>query len=308
MRQVVTKEINSCWCGRDVTNQFEIRSYDYSYRTCANQFTFALCDCGSYVLVNRPVDEELPNIYPQNYLAYSPSQSRLVTTIRALNFRLKIRVVKKVMKHGFITTWLDYGAGAGELALNLRHMGVPRVFVVDAHSSIQSVLKQRELFVLKPEQLEELENVDVVSALQVIEHVPDPFGLLSEFFRLLRPGGIVLLETPSPAGLDFKIGRGGKWGGWHAPRHFYVFSESSLCAMIESVGFQIVSCTNIPSPYIWSETLRALLDGTRGGKFISFVTIRNPLFIVVAVAIEACLRLVRFKTSNQRIIAIKPSL
>lgn len=41
------------------------------------------------------------------------------------------------------------------------------------------------------------ECVDVVALLDVIEHVLDPQGLVNECFRVLRPGGFVLVNTPN---------------------------------------------------------------------------------------------------------------
>lgn len=40
-------------------------------------------------------------------------------------------------------------------------------------------------------------SVDVITMLDVIEHVLDPEGLACECFRVLRPGGTVLINTPN---------------------------------------------------------------------------------------------------------------
>lgn len=43
-------------------------------------------------------------------------------------------------------------------------------------------------------------SFDVVTALAIIEHVDDPGIMLSEIFRVLSPGGKLLITTPSLAG------------------------------------------------------------------------------------------------------------
>jgi SAM-dependent methyltransferase len=40
-------------------------------------------------------------------------------------------------------------------------------------------------------------SVDVVLCTQVIEHVPEPVRVLQEIFRVLRPGGTLILSVPA---------------------------------------------------------------------------------------------------------------
>src|SRR3954447_24429303 len=48
-------------------------------------------------------------------------------------------------------------------------------------------------------------SVDVVVFLHVIEHVPDPLATLQTIFRVLKPGGHLVLETPRYDSLMFKL-------------------------------------------------------------------------------------------------------
>lgn len=41
-------------------------------------------------------------------------------------------------------------------------------------------------------------SVDVVTALAVLEHFENPLFILQQVFRILKPGGILLLTTPTP--------------------------------------------------------------------------------------------------------------
>ena len=40
-------------------------------------------------------------------------------------------------------------------------------------------------------------SLDIAFCIEVIEHVPEPMRLLSEIFRSLKPGGLLILTTPS---------------------------------------------------------------------------------------------------------------
>jgi SAM-dependent methyltransferase len=81
------------------------------------------------------------------------------------------------------------------------------------------------------------DSVDVVVMLHVIEHVPDPLQTLQEIFRVLRPGGSLVLETPRYDSLMFKVLR-------HRERsiscdgHIYFFTTDTLRQMCAKAGFQ----------------------------------------------------------------------
>src|SRR5208282_5445413 len=48
-------------------------------------------------------------------------------------------------------------------------------------------------------------NFDAVVMLHVIEHMPDPSENLREIHRVLKPGGVLVVETPRFDSLMFKI-------------------------------------------------------------------------------------------------------
>lgn len=57
---------------------------------------------------------------------------------------------------------------------------------------------------------------DAIINTQVLEHVPDPAQVLSEFHRILKPGGILLLSAPQG------------WGLHGEPYHFFNFTSYGL--------------------------------------------------------------------------------
>jgi SAM-dependent methyltransferase len=82
------------------------------------------------------------------------------------------------------------------------------------------------------------ENFDVVVMLHVIEHVPNPLGTLEEIYRVLKPGGTLVLETPRYDSLMFKLLR-------HRERsiscdgHIYFFTTDTLRAVSRKAGFEV---------------------------------------------------------------------
>jgi 2-polyprenyl-3-methyl-5-hydroxy-6-metoxy-1,4-benzoquinol methylase len=81
------------------------------------------------------------------------------------------------------------------------------------------------------------DSFDAVVMLHVIEHVPHPLGTLQEIFRILKPGGTLVIETPRYDGLMFKLFK-------HRERsvscdgHIYFFTTETLRAMCRRAGFE----------------------------------------------------------------------
>jgi SAM-dependent methyltransferase len=72
------------------------------------------------------------------------------------------------------------------------------------------------------------ESFETVAAFQVLEHIPEPLELLREVFRVLTPGGYLILATPF------------MWGEHEQPRDYYRFTRYGLSYLIEKVGMTIV--------------------------------------------------------------------
>ncbi len=68
---------------------------------------------------------------------------------------------------------------------------------------------------------------DTVFSTQVIEHVSDPFKMLDEIYRVLKPGGTLIISAPFC------------WELHEEPYDFYRYSKYGLRAMIEGRGFEI---------------------------------------------------------------------
>src|SRR4051794_1672023 len=81
-------------------------------------------------------------------------------------------------------------------------------------------------------------SVDLVWCSEVLEHVPDTAGLLSEVRRVLTTGGRVLATTPAPRRLLAVV----RWEQHFDPlgQHVRFYSRRSLTRTLETFAFEAV--------------------------------------------------------------------
>ena len=77
---------------------------------------------------------------------------------------------------------------------------------------------------------------DVITLSHVIEHVHEPKQLLQAVHRLLKPGGMVYIDTPNIHSLGATLFMK-NWRGLETPRHLVLFNAASLTGLLNSTGF-----------------------------------------------------------------------
>jgi len=99
------------------------------------------------------------------------------------------------------------------------------------------------------------ESFDVVTLMDVIEHVPEPLELIAEIYRILRPGGVLLIVTPNFGSLFVRLYGRNAYGIW-PDQHIVYFRPSTMARLLQSVGFSEVIAG---SKDFYADNLRRLL-------------------------------------------------
>ena len=82
------------------------------------------------------------------------------------------------------------------------------------------------------------DHFDVITAFQVFEHLPDPNVVLSELARILKPGGLILVEVPN---IDtWSVRLFGPRHRHYVQDHIYFFSAQTLSALFGNYGLQVL--------------------------------------------------------------------
>lgn len=140
--------------------------------------------------------------------------------------------------------WLDFGCGAGAFLKFLRERGTiaGRPLALSGHDvgSYADLLRTRDGFrILDFEALAREPDgaYDIISMIEVIEHLPEPRAPLALVSRLLKPGGLLLLTTGN---LESPIARRqGIHYRYCAPEiHVSLFNPPCLERLYRSVGLE----------------------------------------------------------------------
>ena len=123
---------------------------------------------------------------------------------------------------------LELGCGTGNLAASLHAQGLSMVASDISETVVEHARKANpdiEFRVHPAEQLPYEDNTfDLVMSFDVLEHLPDVDGHLSEVFRVLKDTGCYLLQTPnklSNATFETLKCRSMAWKKYHPSLHFY---------------------------------------------------------------------------------------
>lgn len=80
-------------------------------------------------------------------------------------------------------------------------------------------------------------SYEFVFCIEVLEHVPSPFGTLSEIRRVLKPGGVLILSVPNPYHIKEIV--------WNVLRirdrqgHIYGWTRQTMAKLGEMCGFRL---------------------------------------------------------------------
>lgn len=136
---------------------------------------------------------------------------------------------------------LDVGCGNGQYLAYMRDLGW-EVYGVDTDHEAALVAQQQYKVSVYTGNLEDAnfpnDYFDAVTLNHVIEHVFDPIKILSECYRILKPGGCLIVVTPNSKSMGHYIFRD-SWRGFDIPRHMYLFNKNTLNTCVKHAGFQV---------------------------------------------------------------------
>lgn len=204
-------------------------------------FSFWRCrGCGLVYQNPQPVFEDLRRRYGDGYFDYELENDRNFFNLMRLGLH---DVGFDALPPGRFAagSFLDIGCATGMLVEHMRDLGWKAKGVEICEASVRYGVERRGVDIALGT-LEEMGFADgsfsVVHFSHVIEHVPDPAGMLREVRRILAADGMALVTTPNINGLQAHL-FGSRWRSAIAD-HLTLFTKRTLRRMLEQTGFRVL--------------------------------------------------------------------
>ncbi|HVW15542.1 MAG TPA: class I SAM-dependent methyltransferase [Mucilaginibacter sp.] len=229
------------------------------------QFLYFQCSqCGCLQIAEAP--QNMQPYYPaDNYYSFrltTPKQnfkSKLALFLRKffLKFYLKknnalsscaVRFLLRNKEYKWITQLkglklssdiLDIGSGIGLLLLELKKNGFEKLTGIDPYVE-KDIHHQEDVTIFKKNIDDINKRYDLVMLNHVFEHLPNPGRTFEQLYKLLKPGGWLLIRVPVADCFCWRK-YGVSWYQLDAPRHFFLHTIKSMSILAGNNGLSLLS-------------------------------------------------------------------
>ena len=196
------------------------------------QQLFHCPECLLYQKGNLPDMELYENYYHTGYASRRESKTRTAM--------IRLGSVTKYLEPGPVKM-LDVGCSIGATVEAGKRLGWEASGVDVSQAAVKYCKEQGlDCYVIDDERLPFEDNTfDVLASWHVIEHVTDVKATLAEWNRVLKPGGIMILETPESQCLKARR-LGAEYAKFWPLGHLYTFTRSNMTSLLEKSGFDVL--------------------------------------------------------------------
>ncbi len=198
------------------------------------RYNFCHCsECGLIYLYPQP--EECEDTYNMDY--YSDRSILRETPARIIMHTRHLELMESYVTY---CSLLDIGCGTGYF-MDLACSRGWKVEGVDISCDAINYAGDHYGLNVRNCDLAELPKhaYSAITLWDVLEHLNDPSGLLSEIHQLLKHNGIMAISTPNVYGISTRIT--GRYSSiFNTKDHLFYFSDDTLRKTIEKSGFRVV--------------------------------------------------------------------
>jgi len=196
-------------------------------------YKLVACDnCNLFYLNPFPTKMKIKSFYGSKYYYDNPVNDGVFATKSLLFFNS----IKKYLPSGGCS--LDVGCSKGFLSYFFKKHNFD-AYGIDLSSKACSFARKIGVNAIASDLLNYNPNkkFDVITIIDLIEHVDEPQKVLKKANSLLKKGGLLIVSTPNIKSFYSKISKS-NWAGFDLPFHIIYFSKDSLSFGLKNAGFK----------------------------------------------------------------------
>jgi SAM-dependent methyltransferase len=227
----------------------------------------------------QPTDADLAGIYDEHYyeqfgFASGPAANNSgLSRMKRATYARMLGVARPAIRSA-TGRLLDVGCGVGFSLLAAAEMGFEALGLDPLAPADPAHYEGRRVVRGTLETFRDDQGFDVVSMIDVIEHVRDPIATMVRAASFLAPGGVLLLATNDSGSPGARL-LGARWTHYHRA-HLWFFTPERLGRMAERAGLEVIA----------SEPARRVYNV----EYLASVIARGENFALAAAAARALLR------------------
>jgi SAM-dependent methyltransferase len=283
-------------CDMASNHQVVERGWDFEYHTTRCEIDMMQCrDCKVIFPRGIPNAQAMPVLYPPTYYSFTETANpnRIVRAIRNWVARRKGSFYQGLVNKESADV-VEVGCGDGRLLDALKYSCPPAWRYAGIDWSPQAIERlQARGYEGRSGDLADIDlsdwagRFDLVIMQQLIEHVRDPRRILEKIGTILKPGGILSIETPDIKAWDYYCFRSRYWAGYHIPRHFYIFNKINFVQLAAELGYDIVRVRSLINPVAWIHSIKSYCaDKPRLARFARLFHHQNVVLLSLFTPIE----------------------
>jgi SAM-dependent methyltransferase len=173
--------------------------------------------------------------------------------------REDVVVLGRIIEYGKGGVHLDIGCGNGSYVWWMAKQGWQSRGIEINHHAVESARKiglNVTKITLEGAKFPNA-SFDLVTAWDVMEHLPTLVDQLKTIHRILKPGGKLIGGVPNAGSWEAQL-FGKNWQPWEIPSHLYHFTPTSLKEIIGLAGFELIKFKFLPFTHSWDASCDSL--------------------------------------------------
>lgn len=232
-------------------------------------FTYSKClKCSHIFSKVVPSEIELENLYNPNEskdskINTSTSHQRDTYILDFESAELRSSGIEKLKANWISSKYfesktkgfaIDIGSGSGIFLGELQSLGF-QVLGIEMDKQLALESQRKGVPTLNQKVTDEswpseIKKADIVSLLNVVEHIANPLTFISSLARLLKPGAMIAMEVPRAESISTYVNLALPHDTYRhitPPEHLHIFSDESLSQLIEKSGLSLTDIWNFGS-------------------------------------------------------------